>query len=317
MRETVMHAVVSSAPSAQPPAPRRAIAPTPFFVGGCQKSGTTWVQRLLDAHPEVCCRGETHVADLLMPCLLEAAKAYNARQERRETSAGLAIHLESTDVVTTGASLVQAIFARWLADRPIDAGLLKAIGDKTPENALSFSTLGRLFPRSRFIHVVRDGRDAAVSGWAHLKRLGDTGAGLDVDARFPCFGDYAEYFAEHHWARFIRAAHASAASMPDRCLEVRYEDLHDEPASEAARLFRFLGATMLDDATIARCVDAASFERLSGGRSRGQTDTGSFFRKGVVGDWRSTFDDDALDRFERHAGDLLESLNYGRARATA
>jgi hypothetical protein len=310
-----MHA--GNTPSPSPPArsAKRAIAPTPFFVGGCQKSGTTWVQRLLDAHPEVCCRGETHVADLLMPCLLEAAKAYNARQERRETSASLAIRLENTDVVTTGASLVQAIFARWLADPQVDPGLLKAIGDKTPENALSFSTLGRLFPRSRFIHVVRDGRDAAVSGWAHLQRLGDAGAGLDIEARFPHFSDYAEYFAEHHWARFIRAARASAASMPDRCIEVRYEDLYDEPAREAARLFRFLGATMLDDATIARCVEAASFERLSGGRSRGQTDIGSFFRKGVVGDWRSMFDDEALDRFERHAGELLELLHYGRARA--
>ena len=29
-----------------------------FFVGGAPRSGTTWVQQILDHHPEVSCRGE-------------------------------------------------------------------------------------------------------------------------------------------------------------------------------------------------------------------------------------------------------------------
>jgi hypothetical protein len=38
-----------------------------FFAGGAPRSGTTWLQLLLDSHPEVCCRGEglfqKHLAD--------------------------------------------------------------------------------------------------------------------------------------------------------------------------------------------------------------------------------------------------------------
>ena len=29
-----------------------------FFIGGAPRSGTTWLQLLLDCHPEVSCRGE-------------------------------------------------------------------------------------------------------------------------------------------------------------------------------------------------------------------------------------------------------------------
>ena len=29
-----------------------------FFVGGAPRSGTTWLQQLLDCHPDICCRGE-------------------------------------------------------------------------------------------------------------------------------------------------------------------------------------------------------------------------------------------------------------------
>ncbi|MFW9919917.1 MAG: sulfotransferase, partial [Candidatus Thorarchaeota archaeon] len=32
-----------------------------FFVVGCQKSGTTWVESLLDHHPRVICKGEAHL----------------------------------------------------------------------------------------------------------------------------------------------------------------------------------------------------------------------------------------------------------------
>jgi Sulfotransferase family len=40
-----------------------------FFIGGAVKSGTTWLQLLLDAHPEVSCNGEGHFLDNLAPAL--------------------------------------------------------------------------------------------------------------------------------------------------------------------------------------------------------------------------------------------------------
>ncbi len=48
-----------------------------FFVVGCQKSGTTWLQYLLDAHPQIVCGGEAHLTDVLAPLLQDAFHLYN------------------------------------------------------------------------------------------------------------------------------------------------------------------------------------------------------------------------------------------------
>ena len=48
-----------------------------FFVAGQGKSGTTWLQLILDAHPEICCRGEGHLGDVLLPALGESLERYN------------------------------------------------------------------------------------------------------------------------------------------------------------------------------------------------------------------------------------------------
>src|ERR1700735_4204914 len=48
-----------------------------FFVGGAPKSGTTWLQILLDQHPAISCSGEGHFPTALIPRLFSAASEYN------------------------------------------------------------------------------------------------------------------------------------------------------------------------------------------------------------------------------------------------
>ena len=43
-----------------------------FFMGGLPKSGSTWLQIMLHAHPEVSCAGEGHFMTYLAPRLSEA-----------------------------------------------------------------------------------------------------------------------------------------------------------------------------------------------------------------------------------------------------
>ena len=54
----------------------------------------------------------------------------------------------------------------------------------------------------------------------------------------------------------------------------------------------------------------ADFQRFSGGRLRGDEDRASHFRKGVAGDWRDHFDEEAVRSFEAQAGGLLRDLGY-------
>ncbi len=271
-----------------------------FFIVGCQKSGTTWLQRHLDGHPHVCCRGEAHVADHLAAVLRATGNAYNARQAGR-ADLGLSVQLEELDMLGVLKMLSDTLLAKYLAGCA-EPRAIRAVGDKTPEHATGLALLNRLYPQGRFIHIIRDGRDGAVSGWAHLQRQGKAGS-------FRTFADYAAYFAEHHWCPYIAEARRAAAGFPDRYLEVRYERFHAQPEQETLRLLRHLGLDDGDNA-VAACVAAGSFEKLSGGRRPGEEDPSSFFRKGAVGDWRRHFDDEARHRFEASAGALLRELGY-------
>ena len=74
-------------------------------------------------------------------------------------------------------------------------------------------------------------------------------------------------------------------------------------------LFEFLGVDAADR-MVCECIHAASFERLTDGRRRGQEQTGAHMRKGIVGDWRNHFDEAAQATFHKQAGDLLKELGY-------
>lgn len=50
---------------------------------------------------------------------------------------------------------------------------LRFIGEKDPGHAFQLMLLGSLFPKAKFIHVLRDGRDLALSSWAHNQRTKD------------------------------------------------------------------------------------------------------------------------------------------------
>ncbi len=270
-----------------------------FFVMGCQKSGTTWVQRLLDGHPHVCCGGEGHFGDVAGPILERAVKTYNDLPKTNASFGG-------QDLLSLVRLFADRILAGYLAGSE-NPKAVTALGDKTPETALTVPIMDALYPGARYIHIIRDGRDGAVSGWAHLQRLGTAD-------RFKTFADYAAYFAEHHWVPYITAARRAGTALKDRYLELRYEQLHAEPKVHARRLLEFLGVDAADE-HVAACVEAAAFSRVSKGRRRGEEDRSSHFRKGIVGDWANHFDRDALGRFEAATRGMLRELDYTDAQA--
>jgi hypothetical protein len=90
---------------------------------------------------------------------------------------------------------------------------------------------------------------------------------------------------------------------------VRYEDLLERPYREVGRLLGFLGVDARES-VVERCVDSASFEKLSRGRERGEEDPSSFYRKGIAGDWKNYFTEEDRRVFKEEAGELLIRLGY-------
>jgi hypothetical protein len=276
---------------------------TIFFVCGSMKSGTTWMQLLLDAHPAVSCGGEGHFVDRLAPAVQTAFNAYNEHIEWKNTQkiGGLAGYprFGAADLAFAIRTAMMLLFAQQEGTREV-----AAIGEKTPDNILGMPFLDLVFPEAKFIVLVRDGRDCAVSGWFHNKRL----AGDWLDSTFPTLQAYAAVTAAG-WAKEQAAAVAFAERVPRRCLFLRYEDLVADTATRLGRAFDFLGVDA-DAAAVAACCRKADFAALAEGRSPGQEDRASFFRKGAPGDWRNHFDPETSAAFEREAGAWLDHFGY-------
>lgn len=252
-----------------------------FFVGGAPRSGTTWLQYLLDSHPEVSCRGEAlfgkHLAaplEALMAGRRQALAAKNAAVFRDLGGYKLPA-AEDTEFLFATAVLLEL-------ERQCAGRACRAVGEKTPENVFLFARLKRLFPAAKFIAMARDPRDVLASAW-HYFRKPLPGAD-DAAARIAFIATALPSLNEG--ARTMLALREAFASD---CAIVTYERLHAAAAPVAAELFRFLGVAD-DAAVVADCVARTSFAALSGGRSRGQTREGEFFRSGLVGGWPATFD---------------------------
>jgi hypothetical protein len=97
-------------------------------------------------------------------------------------------------------------------------------GDKTPEYNDHLSLLRSLFPDAQFMHIVRDGRDVALS----IRKIH--------------FGPKSAFETASQWTGAIRKIRAFADEMPpDRFFEVRYEDLIRQPAGTLEAVPDFLG----------------------------------------------------------------------------
>jgi len=274
----------------------------PFFVCGAPKSGTTWVQRILDAHPEVCCSGEGHFVTRFSMPLSTLMNAYN-RDLGREASLvydgqpyyGAVDHAEFDDVAR--GFILGRLRAR--AD-----ARTRWIGDKTPSYTRHLDHLHRLFPTAKMIHIVRDPRDVALSRMAFSVRAG---AG---EARTPGSEQHQQTLegAVNSWKEAVTAVDAFAEAHPGQVHELRYLDLHADPIGEAQKLFAFLGAPT-PRVLMERIAAATSFEALSG-RRPGEEDPKAFLRKGLPGDWRTGLDPASAELIVETCGPLMREKRF-------
>jgi hypothetical protein len=322
------------------PSPNFRLGSTPvFFVVGHQKSGTTWLMEMLNAHPEILCRGEGRPF------------GRNFRQEHKKGKRRGYPPVSLYNAIVSSEDLRSWIersvwskrdnaneHLRNLTRLAIEYFLIhqlaktdkRMVGDKTVLISPHIvKEIGGIFPDARVIHIIRDGRDVAVSTMHHIwnqaedqggtsratpaqlakreayrenpQKLLESGEGIFPDG---WLGDYAA-----QWSASVgKSVKDGPLSLGNSYVEVRYEDLLYSPEEELGRLLEFLGAEA-DKGIVSRCVSAATFEKLSEGRKRGE-EAASFYRKGIAGDWKSVFTEQNKQEFKAAAGDLLIELGY-------
>jgi GT2 family glycosyltransferase len=228
----------------------------PFFIIGAGRSGNTLLRRILTAHPDLHVPPETFVLgqvtaqfprlgrmawdDLVRFVLAQfeyhpefhtfgislrplANRLANAPRERRN----LADMLDA--LYRFHAQAAGKNPARWgdktplnsLDDRLARGDAPRRRGAGTPE---TLERLRKVFPDAQFIHIYRNGADAAYS---HLQ------GGFYQDVRD----------AGARWLHVIRQARRFVRQYPRQCLEIRYEDLIAKPQETVQTLCAFLGVT--------------------------------------------------------------------------
>lgn len=275
-----------------------ALAKPLFFIAGTERSGTTWLQLLMDAHPEIACRGEGHFVDHLFPNLDEALAVYRKRvtefnQTYFKTTKGFPL-LGPSHEIAIKRMIIGALLAEF-----DPTGKCRILGEKTPSNIRDIDKLDAVFPDARFVFIVRDCRDVAVSLWYHGRP--------EASAR-PPLAELARDLA-HSWRRDVIQARTFATENPGRSILVRYEDLHRDAPATLGKVFYFLGADH-NAGTIDACIAEADFSKFSGGRARGEEDSTSQFRKGVIGDWQNYREAGIDETFRKIAGDVMAELGY-------
>ena len=264
-------------------------AATAVVLGGCQGSGASLLRVMLDSHPHIAAGPETSLlTGSYIPHKL-AGRFDIATQELWQ------LRRQATD----HAHFVELFFERYAASR----GKLRW-AEKTPQNICHLAWIFQHFPRARFIHVVRDGRDVVCSLRTHPRYRAANGESVPTRVRRPlkpCI---------HAWL------HDTAIGLKWRghaeYLEVRYEDLVETPEAALRGVCAFIGETY-DPSLLqfhedrgpsrdaARSVITAAATRPLSHRALGR--------------WETELTGPELALFDKLAGHRLTDLGYDRAHA--
>jgi tetratricopeptide (TPR) repeat protein len=205
---------------------------------GHPRSGTTLLEQVLDAHPNVIATDETSIL---------LGEAYPALRRGFPESTSV---VEVLETVSVGA-LQQARdeyfrFTELFTGEPIGDRLLV---DKNPALDVHIPTVVRIFPEAKFLVAIRDPRDVCLSCFMLPLPPGQLSA-LYLSLE----GTAAQY------ALIMGVSRAIRSRLPSPQMEVRYEDVVADLEGNSRRVLRFLGVEW--DQSVLRFDDHAKTKLL-------------------------------------------------------
>lgn len=283
------------------------------IIIGAPRSGTTLLRFILDSHPEMAIPPETgflalgphftHVGDDLIGEFLRKivnyppeAPAWNDFQIPEEQFHRKLMNLDPFSVSEGFRVFYQMYAARFNKSR---------WGDKTPAYCFNMTKIEAVLPEAHFIHLIRDGRDVALS----LRRMWFS-PGWDIETQ------------AKHWSSFIIAARRGSYYCR-HYMEVRYEDLILNMQETSKKICEFTGLGF--DPAMLRYYERAPL-RLMEHKGRKRPDGSLFLTdqqrihqqlktteppdSGYVYRWRTEMSKVDRSGFENTAGRLLRDLGY-------
>lgn len=262
----------------------------PLVICGSARSGTTWTLDLFERHPLVGTVCESWLLTQTDGLTALLTQPYWNPEIRRRWQERLDVPFGAVQLLTYREALKDLgdLLARWMvrACRPEHQFLVA----KEP---LDLEAAGVLFPTARFIHVVRDGRNVALS----MRRASESwdpsmGVGQPM------------WLRAEAWKRQVDIVRRHRKWLGDRYLEIHYEDMVRAPRVAMKTLFDF-GGIPYDDALLSEIDASTNLATYSDA-----VQASGFRGGGRGGDWRSQFSRADVIGFHRAATDLLVELGY-------
>lgn len=256
-----------------------------ILIGGCGRSGTTVLREMMNRHSRIAVGPETAI-------LCDIPNAKRLSVEWRMPVNEVRRLIDTSDSIVRFA---EAFFRRYAKDQGKPRW-----ADKTPRNIRSIGRLLQQFPRCRFIHIIRDGRDVACSLRTHPKTAIRHGKLMPNSVNKP-IDECIRRWVEDVSAGLPFQSHS-------RVLEVRYEDVARDPTSVMKSICNFVGETfepaMVQGDQSNASLDMRAERLVNNAQAAGPVHTKSISR------WQKDLSLDERREIARHAGGLLEALGY-------
>lgn len=195
------------------------------FIIGAPRSGTTWLSRMLGEHPGIAALPDelTLFSRYLAPAH-ESFQREKRHIDRGDWRQGLPLLYTEQEFDEGLKAIIRSVYQRVVSRKPEAALIL----DKHPAYTHHLPLMEHLIPGARYIHVLRDGRDTAISMLSARRRMG--------------FGARTMEDAAKEWALSVQRARAHGRAVgADRYMELRYEQLLGDTSSGLATILRFCG----------------------------------------------------------------------------
>jgi len=210
------------------------LLPSPFFIIGSGRCGSTLLRRMLQANPDVHIPPESYVLGEVgrlfmrnrqmdwhyLVNLVLSTFEYQREFDKFDMDMRALVH-QLWELPEQERSLAAILDSLYRFHGQYTGQNFTVWGDKTPENTFELDMLIRIFPQSKFIHLLRDGVDVAAS---FVSR------GLMDDM----------LSAAKHWQTAVLTSREFMQQYPKQCIEVRYEDLVASPEQTLQGLCGFL-----------------------------------------------------------------------------
>jgi len=270
----------------------------PVFVLGCGRSGTTLLYHmLLSAGNFAVYRTESNAINLLEPRFGDLSVRRNKEKlmeawlgSKLFERSGLGAQAIKTKVMAecrNGGDFLRIIMGEMARQQKVERW-----ADCTPEHLLHLERIKETIPDALIIHIIRDGRDVALSTakLGYVRR-----AWWDRTPNVMVSGLY--------WEWTVRKGRESGRELGTDYTEVRFEELISDPHTTLAKVGDFVGQELDYDRILKAGIGSVSEPNTS---FKDASDDAF----NPLGRWRTGFTPDDLSTFETLVGGTLEELGY-------